>query len=145
MRRDTVTPFWWALRVLLIAGPSSSGKSSTAQRLATQLQVNGFKPVSLSLDNYFLDRAVSPRDAEGNFDFDTIDALNLPLLRDHLSRLVDGEAVDAMAEAVAAAYPRLSHRYYRLKARWLGLDFGCGEVTRLDLHDWGTLLRWFNR
>ncbi len=83
-----------ALRVLLIAGPSSSGKSSTAQRLATQLQVNGFKPVSLSLDNYFLDRAVSPRDAEGNFDFDTIDALNLPLLRDHLSRLVDGEAVE---------------------------------------------------
>lgn len=83
-----------ALRVLLIAGPSSSGKTSTAQRLATQLQVNGFKPVSLSLDNYYLDRSISPRDADGNHDFDTIDALNLPLLRDHLSRLVNGELVE---------------------------------------------------
>ncbi len=82
-----------ALRVLLIAGPSSSGKTTTTQRLSTQLQVNGFKPVSLSLDNYYLDRAQTPRDDEGNYDFDTIEALDIPLLREHISHLVEGRLV----------------------------------------------------
>lgn len=83
-----------ALRVLLIAGPSSSGKTSTSHRLATQLQVNGFKPVSLSLDNYYLDRIHTPKDADGRYDFDTVRALDLPLLRDQIRRLVAGEAVE---------------------------------------------------
>lgn len=82
-----------ALRVLLIAGPSSSGKTSAAQRLGIQLQVNGFKPVSLSLDNYYRSHAQTPRDADGNLDFDTVDALDLPLLTAHLADLVAGRTV----------------------------------------------------
>ena len=83
-----------ALRVLLIAGPSSSGKTSTAHRLSTQLRVNGFRPVSLSLDHYFRDRVDTPRDADGVLDFDTVDALDLPLLAEHLTGLVAGRLVE---------------------------------------------------
>ncbi|SCP95553.1 uridine kinase family protein [Anaerobium acetethylicum] len=83
-----------ALRILLIAGPSSSGKTSFAQRLSTQLQVNGLKPVLLSLDNYFVNREDTPIDAEGNYDFDCLEALDLPYLQDQLLRLIDGETVE---------------------------------------------------
>ncbi len=83
-----------ALRVLLIAGPSSSGKSSFLRRLNTQLFVNGFKPVPLSLDNYFVDREQTPRDADGRYDFDVLQALDLPLLQDQISKLVEGDPVE---------------------------------------------------
>jgi len=84
-----------ALRVVLIAGPSSSGKTSFTQRLSTQLRVNGLKPVSLSLDNYFLNREQTPRDEEGRYDFDSLEALDLPLLQEQLRQLVAGETVEA--------------------------------------------------
>ncbi|MBU3665873.1 MAG: nucleoside kinase [Chthoniobacterales bacterium] len=84
-----------ALRVLLISGPSSSGKTSFAQRLATQLKVNGLRPVPLSLDDYFLDREQTPRDASGRPDFESLGALDLHLLQDHVARLVEGEEVAA--------------------------------------------------
>ena len=83
-----------ALRVLLVAGPSSSGKTTFTQRLSTQLEVNGLRPVALSLDDYFVDRERTPRDAEGRLDFDRPDALDLPLLRSHVHRLVDGAPVE---------------------------------------------------
>ena len=83
-----------ALRVLLIAGPTSSGKTSFLRRLNTQLFVNGFKPVGLSLDNYFVDRDATPLGPDGKPDFDGLGALDLPLLRDHIHRLVDGEQVE---------------------------------------------------
>lgn len=83
-----------ALRVLLIAGPTSSGKSTFLRRLNTQLFVNGFKPVGLSLDNYFVDRDATPLGPDGKPDFDVLDALDLPLLRDHIHRLVEGEQVE---------------------------------------------------
>ncbi len=83
-----------ALRVLLISGPTSSGKTSTAQRLSTQLEVNGLRPVSLSLDNYFVNREQTPLDADGRYNFDTIEALDLRLLTRQLRELVDGKAVD---------------------------------------------------
>ena len=82
-----------ALRVLLVSGPTSSGKTSTAQRLATQLEVNGLRPVALSLDNYFLNREQTPRDADGRFDFETLDALDLPLLTAQITGLVEGQTV----------------------------------------------------
>lgn len=91
---DSILAQQRALRVLLIAGPSSSGKTSFVRRLNTQLFVNGFKPVPLSLDNYFLDRDETPRDADGKPDFEVLDALDLPLLREHIRRLVEGEPVD---------------------------------------------------
>lgn len=83
-----------ALRVLLVSGPSSSGKTTFTERIATHLEVNGLRPVALSLDNYFVDREATPRDAEGRLDFDRLDALDLPLLRTHLRLLIAGEPVD---------------------------------------------------
>lgn len=82
------------IRIVLISGPSSSGKTTFTRRLSTQLTVNGLKPISLSLDNYFLDRDKTPRDAKGQPDFDTLYALDLSLLNDHLERLVAGEAIE---------------------------------------------------
>jgi len=84
-----------ALRVLLIAGPSSSGKTTFAQRISTQLRVLGMKTVSLSLDDYYLSREQVPRDAEGKYDFESLEALDLPLLRQHLEQLIAGENVEA--------------------------------------------------
>lgn len=83
-----------ALRVLLISGPSSSGKTSFLQRLCTRLEVNGLRPVGLSLDDYFLDREQTPRGADGDYDFETFEALDVPLLQRHVSRLVAGGAVE---------------------------------------------------
>jgi uridine kinase len=83
-----------SIRVVLIAGPSSSGKTTFAQRLLIQLRVIGRHPESISLDNYFIDRELTPLDEEGNYDFDSIDAMNLDLFNDHLSRLVKGEEVE---------------------------------------------------
>lgn len=90
---DTILAERRALRVLAIAGPSSSGKTTTTHRLATQLEVNGLKPVALSLDDYFVDRAHTPRDDDGRYDFESPDALDLPLLTSDLARLVAGETV----------------------------------------------------
>jgi uridine kinase len=82
------------IRLVLIAGPSSSGKTTFAQRLLIQLRVNGRKPVSISMDNYFLDRCNTPRDENGNYDFESLDAMNLELFNEHLTRLIDGEEVE---------------------------------------------------
>ena len=84
-----------ALRVLLVSGPSSSGKTSFAQRLATQLRVNGLRPVPLSLDDYFLDREQTPRDESGNYDFESLEALDLGLLQRQVGELINGESVEA--------------------------------------------------
>lgn len=82
-----------ALRVLLIAGPSSSGKTSFLGRLGTQLFVNGFKPVSLSLDNYFVNRDRTPLDADGRPNYETLHAIDLPLLQEHIHLLIEGDPV----------------------------------------------------
>jgi len=84
-----------SLRVLLIAGPSSSGKTSFAQRISTQLLVNGLKTVSLSLDDYYLSREQIPRDKDGKYDFDCLEALDLPLLQEQLVQLINGETIEA--------------------------------------------------
>ncbi len=83
-----------AVRVILIAGPSSSGKTTFAHRLSTQLRVNGLTPVPLALDDYFLNRDQTPTDEEGNYDFDTLEALDLDLLDKQLEQLIKGETVD---------------------------------------------------
>lgn len=90
---DFITNHREAARVILIAGPSSSGKTTFAQRLSVQLRVNGVKPVPISLDDYFLDRSQTPRKADGSYDFESIDALDLELLNDHLERLLSGDTV----------------------------------------------------
>ncbi len=83
-----------ALRVVLIAGPSSSGKTTFAKRLSVQLMACGKKPVSISLDNYFVDRERTPLDETGDYDFEHIEALNLPLFNDQMNRLLVGEEVE---------------------------------------------------
>ena len=80
------------VKIVLISGPSSSGKTTFTQRLSTQLKVNGLRPVSLSLDNYFCAREETPRDQFGQLDFEAIEALDLALLDSHIKTLVkDGE------------------------------------------------------
>lgn len=80
-------------RLVLISGPSSSGKTTFAQRLLIQLRVNGRHPVSISLDNYFVNRDETPLDENGEYDFESLYALKLDLFNDHLQRLIAGEEV----------------------------------------------------
>ena len=80
-------------RVVCVAGPSSSGKTTFLKRLSVQLQVMGIRPVGISLDDYYVDRERTPRDDKGEFDFETIDAIDVPLLGQHLAALTRGECV----------------------------------------------------
>jgi len=82
------------IKLVLIAGPSSSGKTTTCKRLSVQLAVNSLKPIGISLDDYFLDRDLTPRDETGDFDFENLHALNLPLLREQMNALFRGEEVE---------------------------------------------------
>jgi uridine kinase len=81
------------VRVILVAGPSSSGKTTFAQRLGIQLRVNGLRPVPISLDDYFVDREHTPRDENGDFDFEAIEAIDLDLFNEHLKNLLEGAVV----------------------------------------------------
>ena len=82
------------VKVVLIAGPSSSGKTTFAQRLGIELKINGIKPVTLSVDNYFVEREQNPKDEKGNYDFECIEAIDLKLFNDHLLKLLSGEEVN---------------------------------------------------
>ena len=82
------------IKLVLIAGPSSSGKTTTCKRLSVQLAVNGIKPIGISLDDYFLDRDKTPLDEKGEYDFEHLHALNLPLFNEQLNALFKGEEVE---------------------------------------------------
>ena len=104
------------VKVVLIAGPSSSGKTTTCKRLSVQLAVNGIKPVGISLDDYFVDREKTPRDDKGDYDFEHLHALNLQLLNEQMSALFRGEEVEL---------PR--YNFQKGRSEWSG--------RRLRLHD----------
>lgn len=82
------------VRVILISGPSSSGKTTFGKRLAVQLMVNGIKPINLSLDNYFVNREDTPRDEKGEYDYESLDALDIATFTDNVQRLMQGEEVE---------------------------------------------------
>ncbi|MFY9366879.1 MAG: nucleoside kinase [Brevefilum fermentans] len=81
------------IRVILIAGPSSSGKTTFSKRLMIQLLTEGISPLALAIDDYFVDREDTPLNEKGEYDFEHIDAVNRSMLNDHLSRLIAGEKV----------------------------------------------------
>ena len=82
------------IKMILIAGPSSSGKTTFAQRLGIQLRINKIKPVTISVDNYFVEREDNPKDENGNYNFECIEAIDLELFNNHLTRLLNGEEVE---------------------------------------------------
>ena len=82
------------VKLVLLAGPSSSGKTTSCKRLSIQLAVNGLKPLQISLDDYFVDRNKTPKDENGEFDFESIYALNLDLLNEQFNALFRGEEVE---------------------------------------------------
>ena len=82
------------VKMILIAGPSSSGKTTFAQRLGIQLRLNRIKPVTISVDNYFVERKDTPKDENGEYDFECIEAIDLDLFNNHLTKLLKGEEVE---------------------------------------------------
>ena len=82
------------IRMVLIAGPSSSGKTTTCKRLSVQLAVNSIYPIGISLDDYFIDREHTPRDENGDYDYEHLHALNIPLLNEQMNALFRGEEVE---------------------------------------------------
>ena len=81
------------IKVVTIAGPSGSGKTTFSERLKIQLIVCGKNPVTLPMDNYFLNRAQTPLDENGEYDYECLEALDLELLEDNLTRILAGEEV----------------------------------------------------
>ena len=81
-------------KVILIAGPSSSGKTTFAQRLGLQLELNGLKPVTISVDNYFVEREDTPKDENGEYDFEDINAIDRKLFNEQILKLLNGEEVE---------------------------------------------------
>lgn len=82
------------INIILIAGPSSSGKTTFAQRLAIHLKVNGKRPIAISVDDYFVDRDKTPLNEKGEFDFESIEAIDLERLNEDLVRLLEGQEIE---------------------------------------------------
>ena len=88
LKRDNV-------KVILIAGPSSSGKTTFSKKLGIQLRLNGLKPVTISVDNYFLEREETPVDEFGKYDFESIKSIDLKLFNEHIKSLINGKTIKA--------------------------------------------------
>lgn len=103
------------VKMILIAGPSSSGKTTFAQRLGIQLRVNKIKPVTISVDNYFVERQDTPRDENGDYNFECIEAIDLELFNDHLTRLLNGERVEMPQFDFLEGTKKYNGKYLQLK------------------------------
>ena len=104
------------VKIVLIAGPSSSGKTTTCKRLSVQLLTCGIRPVGISLDDYFLDREQTPRDANGDYDFESLYALDLERLNADLNALLDGREVELPRYNFHTGRSEQSGRRLRLEA-----------------------------
>ena len=103
------------INMILIAGPSSSGKTTFAQRLGIQLRVNKIKPVTISVDNYFVERQDTPRDENGDYNFECIEAIDLELFNNHLTRLLNGERVEMPQFDFLEGTKKYNGKYLQLK------------------------------
>lgn len=103
------------VKMVLIAGPSSSGKTTTCKRLSIQLLANGLHPVPISLDDYFVDRELTPKDESGEYDFEHLHALNLDLLNEQMIALFRGEEVELPKYNFQAGRSERSGRRLRLE------------------------------
>jgi uridine kinase len=106
-----------AAKVVLIAGPSSSGKTTTSKKLAIQLKVIGFDPVIISLDDYFVERERTPRDSNGEYDFECLEALDVEFLNQQLLALFAGEEIERTAFDFKTGSRRSTGRKLRLGER----------------------------
>ena len=104
-------------RIILIAGPSSSGKTTFAKRLGIQLRLNGLKPKTISVDNYFVEREETPIDEFGKYNFEALEAVDLKLLNDHLVKLLNGEEI-----TMPTFDFKQGHKYYTGKKMKLEKD-----------------------
>jgi uridine kinase len=102
------------VKVVLIAGPSSSGKTTFTKKLAIELTVHGYSPVALSIDDYFVPREKTPRDEEGNYDFEAIEAIDVEFLNRHLLALFRGEEIQIPAFDFKTGSRRESGKKLRL-------------------------------
>lgn len=109
-RRDKV-------RMILLAGPSSSGKTTSCRRLAVQLALLGFDVKQISLDDYFLPREQTPRQPNGDYDFEALEALDIPLLNEQLQQLFDGKEVKIPTYDFIKGEPYFSGKTIQLKER----------------------------
>ncbi len=113
------------VKLVLIAGPSASGKTTFSKRLSLQLLVNGIRPVALSMDNFYVNRVDTPRDSEGNYDFEAIEAIDLALFNEVLAHLLRGEEVLS---------PRFDFQTGQRRPRelWQPLKIGPGQVLVVE-------------
>lgn len=111
------------VRVVLIAGPSSSGKTTFCKRLSIQLLASGLRPRLVSLDDYFVDREKTPLDDKGDYDYESLYALNIPLLNDHFNRLLAGERV---------TLPRYNFQTGKSEADGNTLQLGNNEILLVE-------------
>ncbi len=103
------------IKMVLIAGPSSSGKTTTCKRLSIQLLTNGIHPIGISLDDYFVDRDKTPRDEKGDYDYESLYSLNLPLLNEQMNALFAGEEVELPRYNFQTGKSEMSGKKLKLK------------------------------
>ena len=103
------------VKLILLAGPSSSGKTTTCKRLSIQLVANGLKPLQISLDNYFINRVQTPLDENGEYDYESIYALNLELINEQFNALFRGEEVELPKYDFQLGVSKLSGKKVRMK------------------------------
>lgn len=90
---ETIAKHQGKIKMVMIAGPSSSGKTTSSKRLSIELLAHGISPIPVEMDNFFLDRELTPKDEKGDYDFETVHALNIPLFEDCMQKLMNGETV----------------------------------------------------
>ena len=103
------------VKMVLIAGPSSSGKTTFAKRLGIQLKLNGVKPITISVDNYFVEREDTPKDENGAYNFECIEAIDLKLFNDHLTKLLNGEEISVPTFNFKTGHKEYNEETMRIK------------------------------